>query len=77
MPMTINIHDAEVSFRDVVSMVARSQSPYTVMDGDCPVVQIFPVQSRRTIVSDPRLRGSISHDDLFSDDSSDWEAVVL
>lgn len=76
MPMTISIHDAETRFRDVVLMVARSQSPYTVMDGDCPVVQILPVQSRRKIVSDPRLFGSISHDDLFSDESSDWEAVT-
>ena len=46
-----------------------------IMDGDRPVAQIVPVPTRRKIVTIPELAGSISKEDLFSDDSELWEAV--
>ena len=55
--------------------IARNQSPCMIMDGDRPVAQIVPVPTRRKIVTIPELAGSISKEDLFSDDSELWEAV--
>ena len=75
MPMTMSVNEAGNRFRDIVLTIERNQSPYMIMDGDRPVAQIIPVPSRRKIVTIPQLAGSISKEDLFSDDSSLWEAV--
>ena len=75
MPMTMSVNEAGNRFRDIVLTIERNQSPYMVMDGDRPVAQIIPVPARRKIVTIPQLGGSISKEDLFSDDSSLWEAV--
>lgn len=75
MPMTMNVDEAGSRFRDIVLTIERDQSPYTIMDGDRPVAQIVPVRARRKIVTIPELAGSISKEDLFSDDSDLWEAV--
>ena len=75
MPMTMSVNEAGSRFRDIVLSIERNQSPYMIMDGDRPVAQIVPVRARRKIVTIPELAGSISKEDLFSDDSDLWEAV--
>ena len=75
MPMTMNVDEAGIRFRDIVLTIERNQSPYMIMDGDRPVAQIVPVPARRKIVTIPELAGSISKEDLFSDDSELWGAV--
>ena len=75
MPMTMNVDEAGSRFRDIVLTIERNQSPYMIMDGDRPVAQIVPVPTRRKVVTIPELAGSISKEDLFSDDSELWEAV--
>lgn len=75
MPMTLSLNETTGIAREMILAIARSGSPYTVFDGDNPIVQIVPVPTRRRIVSDARLSGSISKEDLFSNDSTLWEAV--
>lgn len=75
MPMTLSLDETQGIARDMILAIARSGSPYTVLDGDNPVVQIVPMPAHRRITSDSRLSGSISKEDLFSDDSALWEAV--
>lgn len=75
MPMTLSLNETTGIARELILAIAQSGSPYTVFDGDNPIVQIVPIPQHRHITSDSRLSGSISKEDLFSDESSLWEAV--
>ena len=75
MPAMMNLNEAKAKFSSVVDYVMNDNATVTILRYGSPVARIVPVAVHRTTTTCDELSGSISAQDLFSDESSEWESA--
>ena len=76
MSTTLNVNEAKTNFSSVISNVETNLVTITIMRYGHPVARITPILPKRRTIrrKNPHLAFKISDADLYSDDSSLWEA---
>ena len=72
MPKVMEYDDLKASFSSVLDFVSSEHGEVTVRRNGVPAFRISPIRIYRTTEPDPDLYCELQ-DDLFADESSDWE----